>query len=388
MTSSITLKGIYVGNKPVIVKRYLYRQYKQLTDGTPCWRDNYILERWADSEKPVVYYGQDVNGYRLLKRLGDWCWLARNTNNNELLTVKFMGRSESQQVKRELAINRFLRSRCPQSPHLCTIKDSFVIKHHLAKLHPSYRKVSFDAIAYPPTGTDLQVIHTSSARSTSPLPLSIERRVQCIKDIVRGVAELHSLGIVHGDIHPGNVALPPPPVADIEALLEEPHIEHWLEREDGAPTPDCLPKSVIKPVDLGFGDGTCRVLDFGYSFRHRKGAVYKADSFSYGAVKAIEFETSETTAQPFKVDSWYMGQLIYYILTNGCDFLGRRPSNLKSYWVDRMAVLENGVDEIFNEELPSRRHQRHFQPIIQELMHGDPDRRLSVQDAVARIESF
>lgn len=53
-----------------------------------------------------------------------------------------------------------------------------------------------------------------------------------------------------------------------------------------------------------------------------------------------------------------------------------------------MAVLENGVDEIFNEELPSRRHQRHFQPIIQELMHGDPNRRLSVQDAVARIESF
>lgn len=46
-------------------------------------------------------------------------------------------------------------------------------------------------------GTDLQVIHTSSAHSTSPLPLSIERRVQCIKDIVRGVAELHSLGIVH-----------------------------------------------------------------------------------------------------------------------------------------------------------------------------------------------
>lgn len=119
------------------------------------------------------------------------------TGASELLTVKFMGRSESQQVKRELAINRFLRSRCHQSPHLCIIKDSFVIKHHLAKLHPSYRKVSFDAIAYPPMGTDLQVIDTSSARSTSLLPLSIERRVQCIKDIVRGVAELHSLGIVH-----------------------------------------------------------------------------------------------------------------------------------------------------------------------------------------------
>ncbi|KAG8410878.1 hypothetical protein J3459_016909 [Metarhizium acridum] len=364
MTSHVVIKGLYIGNKPVIMKRFLYHQYKQFTDGTQCWRDNYILERWADFERPVVYYGQDLNGYRLLKRLGDWCWLARNTNNDELLTIKFLGRSETRQVKRELAINQFLRSRCPQSRHVCTIKDSFVIPHHLAKVNPQYRDVSFDVIAYPPTGTDLQVIHTSSVRSISPLPLSLKRRVQCIKDIVRGVAELHSL-----DIHPGNVALPPPADADIEAFLEEPHVEHWLEREDGAPTPDCLPKSVIKPEDLGFGNGTCRVLDFGYSFRHREGAVYKADSFSHGAVKAIEFETSETTAQPFKVDSWYMGQLIYYILTNGCNFMDPRPSNLKSHF-------------------RNCRHRRHFQPIIRQLMHGEPNRRLSVEDVAARMESF
>lgn len=81
MSSSIILKGIYIGNKPVVLKRYLYHQYKELTDGTQCWRDDYLLERWADSQQPVVYYGQHVNGYRLLKRLGDWCWLARNTNN-------------------------------------------------------------------------------------------------------------------------------------------------------------------------------------------------------------------------------------------------------------------------------------------------------------------
>ncbi|KAK8913475.1 hypothetical protein VCV18_011481 [Metarhizium anisopliae] len=76
--------GIRVIMKPVIPKKppvSLYRQYKQITDGTQYWRDNYLLEQWAGSERPVVYYAQDLNGYRLLKRLGDWCWLARNTSN-------------------------------------------------------------------------------------------------------------------------------------------------------------------------------------------------------------------------------------------------------------------------------------------------------------------
>ncbi|KID97266.1 kinase domain-containing protein, partial [Metarhizium majus ARSEF 297] len=380
--------GIRVIMKPVIPKKppvSLYRQYKQITDGTQYWRDNYLLEQWAGSERPVVYYAQDLNGYRLLKRLGDWCWLARNTSNNEFLTIKLLGRSENGQVKRELDINNFLRERC-QSRHVCTIKDSFAIQHHMAKRHPKYRDVSFDVIAYLPTGTDLQMIHTPSVRRNSPLPLSLKRQVQCIKEVVRGVADLHSLGIVHADIHPGNVALPPPSDEDIKALLNEPPVEHQVERIDGAPTPNCLPKSVIKPQDLGFGEGSCRIMDFGYSFQYIEGAIYKADNFSKGAVKAIEFETSETTAQPFKVDSWYIGQLIYYILTNGSNLMDRHPSNLRSHFRDRMTELENGMDEYFA-KLPMD-VQQDFRPIIRQLMDEDPAERLSVEDLMARTESF
>ncbi|OAA34154.1 kinase domain-containing protein [Metarhizium rileyi] len=366
--------------KRVISRRplaWLYRHYKDMTDGTQYWRDQYLLERWADSEQPVVYYKQELNGYKLLKRLGDWCWLARNTQNSEVLTIKFLGRKENEQVKRELEINTLLQEQC-QSHHVCTIKDSFALKHHLAQDDPRYRDVSFSVIAYPPTGTDFQMIQTSLARINSPLPLDVERRVQCIKEIVQGVTELHKLNIVHADIHPGNVALPAPPHKDIEALLKEQPVKQSVERKDGTPTTDCLPKFVFKPEDLGFGNGTCRIMDFGFSFQHKKGATYKADSFSQGAVKAIEFLTSETTAHPFKVDSWYMGQLIYYILTDGSNFMDPHPSNLPSHFRDRVAELVNGNDEFFN-CLPTK-YQLLFKPIILQLMHHDPIQRLSIKD--------
>lgn len=88
------------------------------------------------------------------------------------------------------------------------------------------------------------------------------------------------------------------------AFLQEPLVEHRLERINGAPTPSYLPQTITKPEDLGFGSKTYSVIDFGFSFRYGNGAVYKAENFSEGAVKAIEIEKSDTTDQPLKVDSW------------------------------------------------------------------------------------
>ena len=112
------------------------------------------------------------------------------------LTVKILGRTENKQVQRELLMNNFLRERC-RSRYISTIEDSFTIPHHLAESEPKYRDVRFDVIAYPPAGTDLQRIQTDSVRRNSRLPLSIKMRVKCVREIVRGVTELHSLGIVH-----------------------------------------------------------------------------------------------------------------------------------------------------------------------------------------------
>ncbi|KAG5994352.1 hypothetical protein E4U43_003257, partial [Claviceps pusilla] len=230
--------------------------------------------------------------------------------NNGFVTVKFLGRTDDKQVQRELSINKFLREQC-RSRSICTIQDSFTIPHHLAKVKAEYRDLSFDAVVYPSTGSDLHRVQTSYVHENSILPLSIEMRVQCVRDIIRGVAELHDLGIVHADIHPGNVVLPAPMNEEIEVLLKDPVMEHKVERLDGSSTPDILPKSIIKPEDLGFGIGTCKIMDFGFSFPYneRLSAPLRAERFSRGATSAIEFETTKTTVRPFKVDSWYMGQL-------------------------------------------------------------------------------
>ena len=56
----------------------LHSQHLTFTHGGNFWRDNYLLEKWATSEQPVVYLGQTHGGYKLLRRLGDWCWLTKD----------------------------------------------------------------------------------------------------------------------------------------------------------------------------------------------------------------------------------------------------------------------------------------------------------------------
>lgn len=188
----------------------LFLQYKPFTHGGHFWRDTYLLERWEHCVQPVVYRDDIYHGYRLLRRIGDWCWLTRDADAKygfvsavlqdanylyrEFLTIKFLPRHE----KNELDMNNFIRQHC-RSPFVSITKDRFRIPHHLANEDSKYEGVHFDAIVYPTTGTDLQRISTPCGHLESPeLPLSLARREQCIRQIIQGVAELHRIGVVHG----------------------------------------------------------------------------------------------------------------------------------------------------------------------------------------------
>lgn len=113
------------------------------------------------------------------------------------------------------------------------------------------------------------------------------------------------------DIHPGNVALPLPPYEGIERFLAEPPLEHQVRRKDEQPTPPQLPNRVTEPEDLGFGDGDCRILDFGFSFRPSQDSFCTSDDFSQAVPPPPELlNPGMKTTQPFKVDSWDLGQLV------------------------------------------------------------------------------
>ena len=116
------------------------------------------------------------------------------------------------------------------------------------------------------------------------------------------------------DIHPGNVALPPPPRRHIEQYLatRQPPV-HQVRRKDGTPTHPNLPRQVTEPVDIGFGEGNTNILDFGYAFRAIEGGSYKRAQFPRGTPLPPELlGAGTTTTLPFKVDSWHLGLCVGY----------------------------------------------------------------------------
>lgn len=114
------------------------------------------------------------------------------------MTVKFLSRSN----RYELPMAQFVRE-CSQSPYVSRIHSHFQISHHLDKV-PCYAGIKFDAIVYPTTGTDLRRLSTPGEHIEGDIPLSLARRKRCIQDLVRGLVDLHDIGVVHG----GNRAVP------------------------------------------------------------------------------------------------------------------------------------------------------------------------------------
>lgn len=123
----------------------------------------------------------------------------------------------------------------------------------------------------------------------------------------------------HLDLHPGNVALPPPTRDDIELVLAKPPREYDVLREDGEPTPTHLPQRVSEPEDIGFGNGDIKLIDFGYAFRPTDGVAYSRDVFACGTPPPPELlGTDKKTSQPFKAESWYLGQLVRHLSAVAC----------------------------------------------------------------------
>ncbi|KAK4158348.1 kinase-like domain protein [Chaetomidium leptoderma] len=332
----------------------LFDQHLTFTHGGNYWRDTYLLERWAWCEQPVVYLGRTYGGYELRLRLGDWCWLTRDPVSGAHMTVKFLSRSR----RNELPMAQFVRDHS-SSPYLCIIRDHFRIPHHINSADPRYHGVEFNAIVYPTTGTDLRRLSTPGEHIEGPdLPLTPARRKRCVRDLVRGLVELHDMGIVHGDIHPGNIALPPPPGDEIEDhLARESPLVHEVRRKDGQPTHPALPTHVTEPVDIGFGEGSAKILDLGYSFRPADGGQYSRSHFPSGTMLPPELlDQDATTSFPFKVDSWHLGLCIFFILTDGvplmqCAF-GGCVYRLGEY-EERIASLDDPECVEMNELIPT-----------------------------------
>jgi serine/threonine protein kinase len=136
------------------------------------------------------------------------------------------------------------------------------------------------------------------------------RKERIARQVIRAVSDLHQIGVVHADIHAGNVGLPPPSDESLTTLLANPPREDNVVRKDGQPTPPTLPQRVTEPEYIGYGpEDSCTLFDFGYSFRPSSpGVLYDNSVFPRGTPLPPEIlRDGDKTAHPFKVDSWQLG---------------------------------------------------------------------------------
>ncbi|EGX87865.1 Protein kinase-like domain [Cordyceps militaris CM01] len=353
----------------------LFTAYKQFTHGGNFWRDEYLLEQWDRLIQPVIYRDNTYHGYKLLRRLGS-C---------DFLTVKFLPRDGNN----ELAMCKYIQKNCT-SPFVSTIRDHFVIPHHLHNTSQSrFENVSFQAIVYPTTGICMgRVYDALENHDKNPnLPLTLERRRKYIGQIVQGMSELHRIGVVHADnvqdLHPGNIALDAPSKDDMTRLLATPPAEDDVRLHDDSLPPPWMPCRSTEPEDIGFSPSGIKIIDFGFSFISKPGALYTSDDFPPGNPAPPELLVGDkSTNQPFKADSWYLGQTMYFILTGGGLLfrrsIGCNDEGLLEEVVYGLDALRSGQKEIMN-ELPQDVKDR-YMPIILGLLEFDPVKRLAILD--------
>ncbi|PPQ79232.1 hypothetical protein CVT26_000675 [Gymnopilus dilepis] len=200
------------------------------------------------------------------------------------------------------------------------------------------------------------------------------------RGLVRGVAQMHRAGVVHGDLHIGNIALSFPPLSspspspalDPEDVLTSlPHHEMTLvlPRLPMAPhRAASLPPYVVAPVSFvahynydaawraergeeeGEGEGEVRIVDFGTA--HYAGTlpshfVCSKQSISPEAVFALRMQKIDNPPVEPPADIWGLGTAIYQIVAGYALFddvdipslpfymlqmAGRSPSLLPPYW--------------------------------------------------------
>jgi non-specific serine/threonine protein kinase len=193
------------------------------TNGTPC--------EWGESYRPVGYHPVvlgDVlhNRYRIIRKLGygsfSTAWLAVDLHLNSFAAVKVSVASPAhdQATATTLAIYRSLPPTSTTHRHIVALRDTFDIlgpngKHTCLVMDPAGPHLP--SLLTHRRGFDGdQSVEPWHRRPRFPHPLA--RRI--LRDTLRALGVLHQRGIVHGDLHPGNILAAIPPLLSYDAELE------------------------------------------------------------------------------------------------------------------------------------------------------------------------
>ncbi|RAL08078.1 kinase domain-containing protein [Aspergillus homomorphus CBS 101889] len=284
-----------------------------------------VKYKFIEGYERVGYYVP--GGYHLVSLVVDklrfgrnaTTWLAEDTRKHCLVALK-ISTAESAHRTRELEL--LMRLRETKSSHMGSglvqiLQDAFIIScpngtHQC--LVSSFERISLNGVNELP-------FHRL-------LPLPAARAIAA--QLVLGLHFIHSEGIVHGDLHAGNILLQLPPDMQNISLKQlrrqkgEPMKEPVV-REDGAPLDPGVPPEVIMPMWLGIesdkvtlADAQIKTSDFGEAFDPRISKQYSAHTPLVVAPPESRFAEDSNEPLSFPSDIWTLACTIW-------DVFGCRP---------------------------------------------------------------
>ncbi|PYI31052.1 kinase-like protein, partial [Aspergillus indologenus CBS 114.80] len=234
------------------------------------------LHRYRPGGYPPLQVGDHLadGRYQVVDKLGyggySTIWLARDLREARYVAVKTITADASRHSP-EAGVLRSLGSSVsrPGKEVFPPLLDEFWVAgrngRHRCVVTPPARMSLFDA------------------KEASTFGLFRPRVAQSIiAQLLRGVSFLHGLGVVHGDLHLGNILVQFPRSIDSISPSElyerygAPEAEEVV-RLDGKPLPDSVPARVFIPGwfgvrsdDLPLGEEQITLTDFGESFQPRE----------------------------------------------------------------------------------------------------------------------
>ncbi|KAG6905609.1 hypothetical protein DXG01_001715 [Tephrocybe rancida] len=288
------------------------------------------LEQYRSGGYHPVHIDDEIQGrYRIVHKLGygtySTVWLARDQQRDRFVAMKFIIASASAESPEARVLRHINASEGshPGRKFVATLLDDFELQGPNG-LH----RCLVTEVAGPSVGKVRYEI------SGGKLPTPIARKVA--SQSAQGLAFLHSCGVGHGDLHPGNVLFDIPgfhswSTEKVYKYFGKP-IKDTVERIDGQPVTPSAPSYVVAPPDplrivrlvLKANDCTIKITDFGESFLTTRSSLNTPISF---AAPEIIFQDSISP----KVDVWSLACLIYEVLGN--------HRLLESFFVDRDEII-------------------------------------------------
>ncbi|WRT70717.1 uncharacterized protein IL334_007715 [Kwoniella shivajii] len=335
---------------------------------------------WDDAEGHYIVKPDDVVGgkYKIVRLLGQGTFgkvvEARHIETRRKVAIKVIRAVQKYRdaSKIEIRVLETLKKNDPRNDNKCIhLDDVFDFRNHPCLVSELYGMSVFDFL---------------KQNSFQPFP---EKHIQDFaRSLLRSVAFLHQLKLVHTDLKPENILL-----CSNEARLQGPRVK-------GAKSKSILRNTEIRLIDFGSATFESEYHSSVVSTRHYRAPEiilglpwsYPCDMFSIGCI-LVEFYTGDALFQThdnlehLAMMEVVMGKFSHRMIEKGrhkkpeffrgtkIDFPNVTVSKASKKYVKGMRSLKDII-------APTTKHQQFFLDLCLRLLDHDPDIRLKVQDAL------